>query len=334
MHKPAPGVSYSSGVSFTTQLKGHFLTEYQTSESKAERRRRRLYQLAGKKFWQTHKDLDWTAIDTSQLPEQQESEPLRGFEAYEQLTFSQRCQISWQRHGMEISEILHGEQAALLIASQLLSMIEGNNGKLFISTQVSDEARHVEFFSRYLQACGQNIHQPSVYLQQIITQALESPELSVKLSICHILIESLALARFRELRQGSCAPLLRSAMTMILNDEARHVNFGTDLLRETCRKMPEVERQQLGLSLVQMALSLSNSNFVCQSIARQQGWDRARLRRHLRHFHLSRPELAQSRLRQFALNLRQAGLMTDSAQVLLQSLRRPTNARHHVLQSA
>ncbi|ALO46849.1 ferritin-like domain-containing protein [Pseudohongiella spirulinae] len=318
---------------FSARLEGHFLTRYHLAESEADRQRRRLYQLAGEKFWQSHKDLDWRTIDTRQLPEQPENDPLCGFAAYEKQTPALRCQLSWQRHSMEISEILHGEQAALLVASQLVSMIKGSAGKLFISTQVSDEARHVEFFSHYLRACNQPVHEPSIYLQKIITQALESGVLPMKLSICHILIESLALARFRELRKFSCSPLMCKALSLILNDEARHVNFGTDLLKESCLSMPDTERQQLGLSLVQMALSLSNSNFVCQRIAREQGWDCAQLRRHLRHFHLSRPQLAQSRLRQFTLNLQQAGLMTAEAQALLQSLRRPTNARRLALQS-
>ena len=318
---------------FSAQLEGHFLTRYNINESPTDNRRRRLYQLAGEKFWQSQKDLDWQAINTRKPPEQAQSDPFCGFEPYDQLPVSHRCRLSWQRHGMEISEILHGEQAALLVASQLVSMIEGNAGKLFISSQVNDEARHVEFFSRYLQCCDQPVHEPSIYLQQIIRLALESPDLPLKLSICHILIESLALARFRELREISQSPLLRRALGLILNDEARHVNFGTDLLKESCQTMDAEQRQQMGLSLVQMALSLSNSNFVSLRIAREQGWDCARLRRHLRHFHLSRPRLAQSRLRQFTRNLQQAGLMTEAAQALLQSLRRPTNARHHALQS-
>jgi hypothetical protein len=332
----ASSIAASSGLptqTFSAQLEGHFLTHYHIGESQADHRQIRLYQLAGERFWQSHKDLDWQAIDTAQLPEQPQSDPLCGFEPYEQQTFSQRCRLSWQRHSMEVSEILHGEQAALLVAAQLVAMIKGNAGKLFISTQVSDEARHVEFFSRYLKVCGQAVHEPSIYLQQIISQALESQDLPLKLSICHILIESLALARFRELREASYSPLLRKALSLILNDEARHVKFGTDLLKESCLSMAAEKRQQLSLSLVQMALSLSNSNFVCLRIARQEGWDCARLRRHLRHFHLSRPQLAQSRLRQFTLNLRQAGLMTEAAQALLQSLHRPTNARHHALQS-
>ena len=49
------------------------------------------------------------------------------------------------------SQFLHGEQGALLVASQLVSCAPSFNAKMYAASQTFDEARHVEVFNRYLQ---------------------------------------------------------------------------------------------------------------------------------------------------------------------------------------
>lgn len=49
-----------------------------------------------------------------------------------------------------ISNFAHGEQGALLAASQLVAAVPDMDGKLYAASQAFDEARHVEAFSRYL----------------------------------------------------------------------------------------------------------------------------------------------------------------------------------------
>ena len=45
---------------------------------------------------------------------------------------------------------MHGEQGALLVASQLTSCAPTFYAKLYAASQTFDEARHVEGFNRYL----------------------------------------------------------------------------------------------------------------------------------------------------------------------------------------
>ena len=49
------------------------------------------------------------------------------------------------------SQFLHGEQGALLVASQLASCAPTFNAKLYAASQTFDEARHVECFNKYIQ---------------------------------------------------------------------------------------------------------------------------------------------------------------------------------------
>jgi hypothetical protein len=52
---------------------------------------------------------------------------------------------------MFLSQFLHGEQGALLVASQWCSCAPTYNAKLYAATQTYDEARHVEAFNKYIQ---------------------------------------------------------------------------------------------------------------------------------------------------------------------------------------
>ena len=49
-----------------------------------------------------------------------------------------------------LSNFLHGEQGALLAASQIVTAVPGTDAKFYAATQAMDEARHVEAYDRYL----------------------------------------------------------------------------------------------------------------------------------------------------------------------------------------
>ena len=54
-----------------------------------------------------------------------------------------------------LSQFLHGEQGALLCTAKITETVPWYDAKLYASTQVVDEARHVEVFARYLEEkCG------------------------------------------------------------------------------------------------------------------------------------------------------------------------------------
>src|SRR5690606_40906341 len=57
-----------------------------------------------------------------------------------------RALLAWM-----LSQFLHGEQGALSAACQLTEAVSDLDAKLYGSTQVVDERRHVEVFERYLE---------------------------------------------------------------------------------------------------------------------------------------------------------------------------------------
>ena len=49
-----------------------------------------------------------------------------------------------------MSQFLHGEQGALICTAKIVETVPWIDAKYYAATQVVDEARHVEVFSRYL----------------------------------------------------------------------------------------------------------------------------------------------------------------------------------------
>lgn len=291
------------------------LWNYRTNQFPEGRSCIRLTRLAEKKRWNPHTDIDWSldALDRK-FPCYRDADPFNGFDAYDRLTRRERLRICWQRHSMEISEILHGEQLALLCASQLISMMPCIDSRLFASTQAADEARHVEFFRRYLAAAGLEVCPPSKCLQQLTTETLQSPLWEVKLLVCQILIESLALAQFSYLIGTHSRPSLQTGLRRIMDDEARHVKFGTDYLKSLFRHHSQEQLNNYGNFVVDKAFELASSDNHCLTIASEYRWDTCKLRQHLRQQRISKPELLRKRFRQLVLNMKAAGLMNSSVE--------------------
>ena len=49
-----------------------------------------------------------------------------------------------------LSQFMHGEQGALLCTAKIVETVPWIDAKYYAATQVMDEARHVEVFSKYL----------------------------------------------------------------------------------------------------------------------------------------------------------------------------------------
>ena len=52
-------------------------------------------------------------------------------------------ELARQFVAVEFSQILHGEQAALMLAGQLTSSVTDLDARIFAANQAKDEARHV-----------------------------------------------------------------------------------------------------------------------------------------------------------------------------------------------
>jgi len=232
---------------FNTPLVGSYNWDYEAANAKI----RKLYEL-GKRFnWDASLDVDWDApYPLSQPPSDPQLNAFVGHPKYEALSEAQKMDFAWRSHAQTLSQFLHGEQGALMVASQLVSCAPTYDAKLYAASQTFDEARHVEVFNRYLRERCKLVYPVNPNLKALLDKVLSDPRWDLKFVGMQILIEGLALAAFQSMAMTARDPLIRQIVELVMRDEGRHVAFGVNYLEDWIKALPpqEIEdRAQFGL---------------------------------------------------------------------------------------
>jgi hypothetical protein len=167
-----------------------------------------------------------------------------------------------------LSQFLHGEQGALICTAKLVESVPWIDAKYYAATQVMDEARHVEVFSRYLDDKLSGHYQVNAHLRALLNDIVADPRWDVTYLGMQVLVEGLALAAFGLIRQLVDEPLLRELLRRVMADEARHVAFGVVSLSEVYEGLAakEIEERQ---EFAYEATVRMRDRFVMQEV-----WDR------------------------------------------------------------
>ena len=225
---------------FQTPLTGHYNWDYSTADGRI----RKLYKLGKELNWNADLDLDWSQnFDKSQSPLAIELNPLRDWEPYEALSQSEKRRMAWHNLAWRLSQFVHGEQGALLVASQLASCAPTYDAKLYAASQTFDEARHVEVFNRYLQDKIGIVYPVNKNLKLLLDKILTDARWDLKFIGMQIIIEGLALAAFNNLQSVAKDPLLKRIIDLVVRDEARHVTFGVNYLTDFVETLTDEERE-------------------------------------------------------------------------------------------
>ncbi len=224
---------------FNTPLTGAYNWDYTV----ADNRIKKLYELGKELNWNGSIDLNWdyTHPADKRIMEPEEELPHETLDAYNNLTEEEK--ILFDRHSTAelMSQFLHGEQGALLVASQLASCAPTYNAKLYAASQTFDEARHVEVFNKYLQD-KIGIHYPiNPNLKLLLDKILTDERWDLKFIGMQIIIEGLALAAFQMLKAITKDPLLKQLLHYVVRDEARHVTFGINYLEDYLKTLSPEE---------------------------------------------------------------------------------------------
>ncbi|NSC25209.1 ferritin-like domain-containing protein [Streptomyces albus subsp. chlorinus] len=132
----------------------------------------------------------------------------------------------WEHHLWTVSQFLHGEQGALLAAARLVEMAPDMDSKYFAATQVVDEARHVEVFSRYLGEKVGDKRSIDPSLATVLKDILTENTWDLVFLGMQIIAEGYALASFRLNKALFPDPLIAQITSRVARDEARHMTFG------------------------------------------------------------------------------------------------------------
>jgi hypothetical protein len=233
---------------------------------------RELYRKAKKSQWDGEHRIDWSINVDLENPDgfPEDMHPLFGSDIYARLTQKEKTKLRTEMMSWQQSQFLHGEQGALLAAAQLVTTVPDFDSKLYVSTQVVDEARHVEVFDRYLHQKVGFSYPISPFLRQLLDMLLKDTRWDMKLLGMQIMVEGLALAAFGTIRAVVNEPLLKSLTTYVIQDEARHVAYGVLSLKDHYSDMREAEVRERE-DFVYEAARLMRDRFLMQQVWEKMG---------------------------------------------------------------
>jgi hypothetical protein len=210
---------------------------------------RKLYEKAKTGQWNATTDLDWSidvdpekiAIEERELigvgldPSRLHGTPVEKWGDKEWLEFNMEGK-NWS-----LSQFMHGEQGALICTAKIVETVPWYDAKLYASTQVVDEARHVEVFARYLQEKLGGEYQINMHLRMLLDDIVNDSRWDMTYLGMQVMVEGLALAAFGFQHELTTEPLLKKLLRYVMSDEARHVAFGVLSLKECYDEMSDKE---------------------------------------------------------------------------------------------
>lgn len=230
-----------------------------------------LYQKGKDMQWDAVNRIDWTQEldfeNPMQMPE--EANAIFGSPMWDKMNKAEKREFRRHSQAWNISQFMQGEQAALICAAKIVQQVPDLDAKFYASTQVMDEARHVEAYKKLLTKFGV-AYPMTAPLQQLVDQALRDSRWDMTYLAMQVVIEGLALAAFGTIRDVAQNPLARMVNAYVMEDEARHVAFGRLSLRDYYPTLTDAERDEREEFLVE-ACYLMRDRFQAREVFEVMG---------------------------------------------------------------
>jgi hypothetical protein len=229
------------------RIKTEIETIFQRSYAVEAADLRRLYENAKRDQWNASRDIDWTReVDLDQGIFADGLIDGYGTDTISRLDPKHLAELNVEFSCWRISQLLHGEEGAMLACGQLVDMVPGNDAKFFMATQVVDEARHAEVLSRYLlDKCGGRVYPLTANVKLLFDYILGHGKWFVKTVGLQLLAETFAVSLFRMLGETAKDQTLRDICKRILSDESRHMGFSVLSLPDAIRTLSPAEMREL-----------------------------------------------------------------------------------------
>jgi len=205
-----------------------------------------LYEKGKERQWNASRRIDWSQdVDPEnpiQVPDNYIS--IYGSDIWEGMTNKEKRNLRHHFQGWQFSQFLHGEQGALVCTAKIVQGVPDMDAKFYAATQVIDEARHVEVYSRYLHDKLELAYPVNPALKALLENILSDSRWDMTYLGMQILIEGLALAAFGLIRDLAQNPLASAINAYVMQDESRHVAFGRMSLRDFYPQLTDAERRE------------------------------------------------------------------------------------------
>ena len=213
----------------------------------------KLYEKAKKAQWNASTDLDWSIeVDQERVvvanaeanSSQQWDEAAVAGTVLEKWDEKRFIEFGIQNQNWLLSQFMHGEQGALLCTAKIVETVPWIDAKYYAATQVMDEARHVEVFSRYLDTKLSGHYPMNAHLGLLLDDIVSDSRWDMTYLGMQIMVEGLALAAFGFIHMMTTEPLLKKMLRYVMADEARHVAFGVLSLQEYYQELNAAELRE------------------------------------------------------------------------------------------
>ncbi len=214
----------------------------------------KLYEKAKKAQWNAQTDLDWSIevdqervvmanAEANAAQMQWDESALVGtvLEKWDEKRF---MEFGIQNQNWMLSQFMHGEQGALLCTAKIVETVPWIDAKYYAATQVVDEARHVEVFSKYLDEKLSGHYPMNAHLGMLLDDIVSDSRWDMTYLGMQIMVEGLALAAFGFIHMMTTEPLLKKLLRYVMADEARHVAFGVLSLQEYYKELNAAELRE------------------------------------------------------------------------------------------
>lgn len=177
----------------------------------------RLYDQAVSAQWNAQTDIPWSKIP--RLPEALE-----------------------RALGQVMTFLAENELSALYVPSKFISHIHPAYAEvaMFLSTQMADEARHIDVFLKRARAGGGGLGVSSVTTSQSLLSLLELSDFTEASFLLSVLGEGTFLDLLKFIEDYSPDEVTAEVVRRARNDESRHVHFGLVHVRHTLAHDPSL----------------------------------------------------------------------------------------------
>jgi hypothetical protein len=239
-----------------------------------------LYEKGKAAAWNAN-DLDWSIdVDIERMMKQRQEMGMGGMlnqvlNPPRTLSDEEVISLNLNMNGFLLSQFLHGEQGALLATAKIVQQVPWEEAKYYAANQVSDEARHVEVYHRYLTeklGISYEVH-PS--LKQLLDDILSDSRWDLTYLGMQIMVEGLALAAFGMMKvMMANEPLIQDLTSRVMADESRHVAFGVLSLEGLyTREMSGSELREREDFVIE-ATHLMRERLLMHQVFDRLGWER------------------------------------------------------------
>jgi len=207
---------------------------------------RQLYEKGKVNQWNAETDLDWglpvTKDDWVLTPQASILAQILQMMGRDEKT---QKAAAFDEANYVLSQLLHGEQAALQLCGQLTNACTRMDEKWYAASQVADEARHIEALSKFMQRKMGTIHPIGATLKVLLDKLLEADSVHKKTLGMQTLFEGMAVGIMDLMRSESRNALLSDMLRRIEQDESRHAAFGVLTMRRVVREAETSQMEEM-----------------------------------------------------------------------------------------